>query len=76
MGHKSNDKERARLEAMRYVLTRIDYADKDHEVVGDPDPRVVGPAATLLEEGEDEASLSPTPIAPVDDPDHGPGVHP
>ncbi|MFD1146438.1 polyphosphate kinase 2 [Saccharothrix hoggarensis] len=73
---KSNDKKRARLEAMRSVLARVDYADKDVEVVGEPDPRVVGPAATLLEEGEDESSLSPTPIAPFDDPDHGPGVHP
>ncbi|TQM78896.1 polyphosphate kinase 2 [Saccharothrix saharensis] len=73
---KSNDKKRARIEAMRSVLARVDYADKDPEVVGEPDPRVVGPAATLLEEGEDEASLSPTPIAPVDDPDHGPGIHP
>ncbi|MFC6092348.1 polyphosphate kinase 2 [Saccharothrix lopnurensis] len=73
---KSNDKKRARIEAMRSVLARVDYADKDPEVVGEPDPKVVGPAATLLEEGEDEASLSPTPIAPVDAPDHGPGMHP
>jgi polyphosphate kinase 2 len=73
---KSNDKKRARLEAMRSVLARMDYEDKDREVVGDPDPRVVGPAATLLEEGEDESSLSPTPLAPVDDHDHGPGIHP
>ncbi|GAA3856710.1 polyphosphate kinase 2 [Saccharothrix violaceirubra] len=49
---KSNDKKRARVEAMRSVLARFDYADKDHEVVGAPDPRVIGPAATLLEEGE------------------------
>ncbi|ONI92156.1 polyphosphate kinase 2 [Saccharothrix sp. ALI-22-I] len=73
---KSNDKKRARLEAMRSVLARMDYDDKDLEVVGEPDPRVVGPAATLLEEGEDEASLSPTPIAPVHDLDPGPGAHP
>ncbi|WP_306747841.1 polyphosphate kinase 2 [Saccharothrix yanglingensis] len=73
---KSNDKKRARIEAMRSILARIDYADKDPEVVGEPDPRVVGAAATLLEEGEDESSLSPTPIAPTDDPDHGPGIHP
>ncbi|SDF73962.1 polyphosphate kinase 2, PA0141 family [Lentzea fradiae] len=71
---KSNDKKRARIEAMRSVLARFDYADKDHEVVGVPDARVVGPAATLLEEGEDETALSPTPIASV--PRHGPGLHP
>ncbi|ONI91043.1 polyphosphate kinase 2 [Actinosynnema sp. ALI-1.44] len=73
---KSNDKKRARVEAMRSVLARVDYEGKDRDAVGEPDPQVVGAAATLLEEGEDEASLSPTPIAPVADPDHGPGLHP
>ncbi|MFD5829799.1 polyphosphate kinase 2 [Lentzea sp. NPDC060358] len=71
---KSNDKKRARIEAMRSVLARFDYADKDFEVIGSPDVRVVGPAATLLEEGEDETALSPTPIAPHTE--HGPGLHP
>ncbi|SHM40273.1 polyphosphate kinase 2 [Cryptosporangium aurantiacum] len=45
---KSNDKKRARVEAMRYVLSQFDYADKDEEVVGRPDPRIVGPAASVL----------------------------
>jgi polyphosphate kinase 2 len=45
---KSNDKKRARIEAMRYVLNRFDYADKDPEVVGSPDPQIVGPAASVL----------------------------
>jgi polyphosphate kinase len=49
---KSNDKKRARLEAMRHVLNRFPYTGKDHEVVGTPDPQIVGPAATLLEQGE------------------------
>jgi len=73
---KGNDKKRARIEAMRSVLARIDYAGKDADVVGAPDPRVVGAAATLLEEGEDDTALSPTPIAP--DPHHqpSPGLHP
>jgi polyphosphate kinase 2 len=73
---RSNDKKRARIEAMRSVLARIDYAGKDADVVGAPDPRVVGAAATLLEEGEDDTALSPTPIAP--DPQHepSPGLHP
>ncbi|AXX29273.1 polyphosphate kinase 2 [Actinosynnema pretiosum subsp. pretiosum] len=73
---KSNDKKRARIEAMRSVLARYDYADKDREAVGEPDLRIIGAAATLLEEGEDESSLSPTPIAPIPNPDHGPGLHP
>lgn len=52
---KSNDKKRARVEAMRSVLARFDYADKDEEVVGSPDPSVVGAAANLLEAGEDDS---------------------
>ena len=71
---KSNDKKRARIEAMRSVLARIDYADKDLDAVGTPDIRIVGAAATLLEDGEDDTSLSPTPIAP--DPVPGRGLHP
>jgi polyphosphate kinase 2 len=47
---KSNDKKRARLEAMRYVLDRFDYPDKDAEVVGTPDPLIVGPASAILDD--------------------------
>ena len=32
---KSNDKKRARLEAMRYVLSQFDYPSKDEAVVGE-----------------------------------------
>ena len=41
---KSNDKKRARINAMRYVLARFDYDDKDSDVVGEPDPLIVGRA--------------------------------
>jgi polyphosphate kinase 2 (PPK2 family) len=41
---KSNDKKRARINAMRYVLTQFDYDDKDSEVVDEPDPLIVGRA--------------------------------
>ncbi len=40
---RSNDKKRGRLEAMRLVLSRLDYPDKDRELVGIPDPLIVGP---------------------------------
>jgi polyphosphate kinase 2 (PPK2 family) len=40
----SNEKKRARLGAIRAVLHGLDYAHKDHDVVGEPDPRVVRPA--------------------------------
>ena len=46
---KSNDKKRARLEAMRYVLNRFDYEDKAEDVVGTPDPLLVGPASLAVE---------------------------
>ncbi len=41
---KSNDKRRGRLNAMRHVLAAIDYEDKDLDVVGVPDPLIVGRA--------------------------------
>jgi hypothetical protein len=49
---KSNDKKRARLEAMRYVLDRCDYEGKDVDVVGVPDPLIVGRASEVYEIGE------------------------
>ncbi len=41
---KSNDKKRARINAMRHVLGKFDYDNKDHEVVGQADPLIVGRA--------------------------------
>jgi len=41
---KSNDKKRARINAMRHFLAKSDYDDKDHDVVGEPDPLIVGRA--------------------------------
>ena len=49
---KSNDKKRARLGAMRHVLSTVEYEGKDHEIVGQPDPKIVGRAAELFEVGE------------------------
>jgi polyphosphate kinase len=46
---KSNDKKRARLQAIRHVLSLFDYPDKDHEVVGEPDRAIIGPPALLSE---------------------------
>jgi polyphosphate kinase len=41
---KSNDKKRARINAMRYVLGKFDYDNKDHEIVGRADSLIVGRA--------------------------------
>jgi polyphosphate kinase 2 (PPK2 family) len=56
---KSNDKKRARIGALRYVLDALNYADKDPEVVGAPDPLIVGPAAQVFEHGEQPDRLFP-----------------
>jgi polyphosphate kinase 2 len=56
---KSNDKKRARLGAMRHVLNRFDYAGKDIEVVGHPDPQIVGPASLLVESTNDSPLIFP-----------------
>ena len=38
---RSNDKKRARLNAMRSFLAQFEYAEKDHSVVMPPDPQLV-----------------------------------
>ncbi|MFN3993609.1 MAG: polyphosphate kinase 2 [Tabrizicola flagellatus] len=45
---KSNDKKRARLNCMKHFLSTIDYPNKDPEVVGTPDPLIVGRATQVL----------------------------
>jgi polyphosphate kinase 2 len=54
---KGNDKKRARVEAMRFVLSQFDYTGKDPDVVGTPDPRIVGRASQMFEEGEHPGNL-------------------
>ena len=49
---RSDDKKRARLATMRFVLDQLDYPSKDHEVVGALDPLVVGPKERIYE-GDD-----------------------
>ena len=45
---KSDDKRRARLNAMQVVLSAMDYPGKDHHVVRGPDPLIVGSTAAVL----------------------------
>jgi polyphosphate kinase len=54
---KSNDKKRCRLAAMRWVLAQLDYPTKDTEVVGTPDPLIVGPPAQVYEQSERDIDL-------------------
>ena len=41
---KSNDKKRARVNAMRHILSKFDYDGKDYAIAGAPDPVIVGRA--------------------------------
>jgi polyphosphate kinase len=49
---KSNDKKRARIGAMRHVLSLFDYPNRDDETALAPDPLIVGPASQVYEHGE------------------------
>jgi len=45
---KSDDKKRARLNAMRHFLSTVDYPEKDWSVIGAPDPLIVGRASQVI----------------------------
>jgi polyphosphate kinase len=62
---KSNNKRRARVEAMRYVLSLVDYCDKRHDIVGQPDPLIAGPVRALAELPAEFAPATPEPVMPV-----------
>jgi hypothetical protein len=49
---KSDCKKRARLNAMRYVLHKLPYKNKDPAFVGQLDPLLVGRAHIVYERGE------------------------
>ena len=51
---KSNCKKRARLNAMRYVLHKLPYKNKDTEKIGNLDPLIVGRANVVYERGEQQ----------------------
>ena len=58
---RGNDKKRARLEAMRYVLTLFDYEGKDAGAIGQMDPLIAGGVGPLpgLTAAESEPVLAP-----------------
>ncbi|KAA0022389.1 polyphosphate kinase 2 [Antrihabitans cavernicola] len=47
---KSNDKKRARINAMRHVLGLFEYDNKDHELVGQTDPRILARGRDILDD--------------------------
>jgi polyphosphate kinase len=50
---RSNDKKRARLEAIKHVLLKFDYDGKDPAVIGEPDKALIGPPAVMSEHDPD-----------------------
>jgi polyphosphate kinase 2 len=54
---KSNCKKRARLNAMRYVLHRLPYTNKDVDAIGPLDSLLVGRAHVLYELGEQPGGI-------------------
>ncbi len=50
---KSNDKKRARLEAIKHILLKFDYEGKDAEVIGEADKALIGPPSVLSEHDPD-----------------------
>lgn len=61
---KSNCKKRARLNAMRYVLHRVPYDEKDNAQIGAIDPLLVGRAGALYEmdEGSIRSAVNVKPV--------------
>lgn len=53
---KSDCKKRARLNAMRYVLHKLPYTNKDLDRIGPLDPLLVGRANVVYERGEKEGT--------------------
>jgi polyphosphate kinase len=50
---KSNDKKRARLEAIKHILRKFDYYGRNEDVIGEPDKALIGPPSELSEHNPD-----------------------
>ncbi len=49
---KSDDKKRARLNCMNHFLYHLDYPQKDHTVVIEPDPLIIGSASQVIDKND------------------------
>ncbi len=56
---KSDCKKRARINAMRFLLDKLDYPNKNPLVAQSPDPLIVGSAETIYEAGEHTLQTPP-----------------
>ena len=55
----SNDKKRARIEVLRWVLSRFDYPDKNIDVIGANDPLIIGSPDSVYDQGETPTGVIP-----------------
>lgn len=56
---RSDDKKRARLNAIKYLLNQIPYIGKDEGLVSDVNPKIVGSAKDIYELGEKSVTSEP-----------------
>lgn len=63
---KSDCKKRARLNAIRHVLSQADYPNKDPKIACPPDDLIVGTAENIYEMGEKHLDLPPYEIGKND----------
>ncbi len=56
---KSNDKKRARIEVLRWVLSRFDYPGKNPDVIGANDPLIIGSPDSVYDQGETPTGVIP-----------------
>jgi len=57
---RSDDKKRARLNSIRYLLSKVPYAGKDEKLLNELNPLIVGSAKDIYESDE----RAPMPIDP------------
>jgi polyphosphate kinase 2 len=56
---RADDKKRARINCIRYVLHRLEYEGKDPKQIGAVDARIVGDARDIFEKGEHQLTVAP-----------------
>ena len=56
---KSDCKKRARINAMRYLLSQLDYPNRKLDIIQQPDPLIVGSADSIYEMGEHRLEEAP-----------------
>jgi polyphosphate kinase 2 len=56
---RSDDKKRARINCIRFVLHSLEYPNKDMKQLGEVDTRIVGSARDIFEKGEHQLGEAP-----------------